>query len=105
MRFAAKLLAFALVCALATGLAPAVWAQISTGSIYGKVTDEQAAVLPGATVTLTGATIGTRTTTSGQGGEFRFLNLDPGNYTISVALAGFGTTQRSVIVSARAMRA
>jgi hypothetical protein len=100
MRFAAKLAAFALSCALATGLAPAAWAQISTGSIYGKVTDEQSAVLPGATVTLTGATIGARTTTTGQGGEFRFLSLDPGNYTISVALAGFGTTQRTVIVSA-----
>jgi hypothetical protein len=93
-----KLLAAAL--ALATGLVPMASAQISTGSIYGKVTDEQSAVLPGATVTLTGATIGARTTTSGPGGEFRFLSLDPGTYTIAVALGGFATTQRTVIVSA-----
>ena len=81
MRFAAKLVAFALAFALVAGLAPAALAQISTGSIYGKVTDEQSAVLPGATVTLTGATIGARTTHSVPGGEFRFLNLDPGSYT------------------------
>jgi hypothetical protein len=34
-------------------------------------------VLPGATVTLTGANIGARTASSGSGGEFRFLSLDP----------------------------
>jgi hypothetical protein len=67
MRFAAKLVAFALAFALVAGLVPAAFAQISTGSIYGKVTDEQSAVLPGATVTLTGANIGARTTNSGPG--------------------------------------
>ena len=99
MRFAAKLVAFALAFALVAGLAPAAFAQISTGSIYGKVTDEQTGVLPGATATITGATIGARTTPSGPGGEFRFLNLDPGTYTVTVALSGFATTQRTVIVS------
>jgi len=99
MRFR-KTLTFALTLALAAGLLTSAWAQISTGSIYGKVTDEQSAALPGATVTLTGATIGARTTHSGSGGEFRFLNLDPGTYTISVALGGFATTQRTVIVNA-----
>ncbi|HEY7922100.1 MAG TPA: TonB-dependent receptor [Vicinamibacteria bacterium] len=100
MRFAAKLVAFALAFALVAGLAPAAFAQISTGSIYGKVTDEQSAVLPGATVTLTGANTGARTTNSGPGGEFRYLSLDPGTYTVSVALSGFSTTQRTVIVNA-----
>jgi hypothetical protein len=100
MRFAARRIAVALAVALIAALAPAAFAQISTGSIYGKVTDEQSAVLPGASVTLTGANIGTRTTHSGTGGEFRFLNLDPGSYTVSVALGGFATTQRTVIVNA-----
>jgi len=100
MRFASKLTVLALAFALVAGLAPGAWAQISKGSIYGKVVDEQSAVLPGATISLTGATIGARTTSSGTGGEFRFLNLDPANYTVSVALGGFATTQRTVIVSA-----
>jgi Carboxypeptidase regulatory-like domain/TonB-dependent Receptor Plug Domain len=100
MRFARSLMTFGLAFALVAGLVPVAQAQISTGSIYGKVTDEQSAVLPGATVTLTGANIGARTTTTGSAGEFRFGNLDPGTYTLSMALNGFATTQRTVIVSA-----
>ena len=63
MRFARTLTVFGLALALVAGLLPSAWAQISTGSIYGKVTDEQSAVLPGATITLTGANTGARTTT------------------------------------------
>lgn len=100
MRFARRLAVLGLALALAAGVAPVASAQISTGSIYGKVTDEQAAVLPGATITLTGATIGARTTTCGSNGEFRFLSLDPATYTLSVEMAGFATTRRAVIVSA-----
>ncbi|HKZ32005.1 MAG TPA: TonB-dependent receptor [Vicinamibacteria bacterium] len=100
MRFARTLTVFGLAFVLVAGLSPSAWAQISTGGIYGKVTDEQSAVLPGATVTLTGANTGARSTTSGPGGEFRFIGLDPGTYTVAVALPGFATTQRTVIVSA-----
>ena len=46
----------------------------------------RAPCFPGATVTLTGATIGGRTTTSGTQGDFRFLNLDPGTYKLAVSL-------------------
>jgi hypothetical protein len=100
MRFASRLAVLGLALGLALALGSVASAQISTGNIYGKVTDEQGGVLPGATITLTGATIGARTTISGPNGDFRFLNLDPGNYTVSVSLTGFATTQRSVIVSA-----
>jgi hypothetical protein len=57
MRFARTLTVFGLAFALVAGLLPSAFAQISKGSIYGKVVDEQSAVLPGATITLTGATI------------------------------------------------
>src|SRR5262245_41734447 len=100
MKFARSLMTFALAVALLAGLVPAAQAQISTGSIYGKVTDEQSAVLPGATVTLTGANVGTRTTTTGGAGEYRFANLDPGNYMVAFGLSGFATVQRNVIVNA-----
>ncbi len=86
---------------LALGLllaaAPA-FAQISTGNIYGTVTDEQGGVLPGVTVTLTGD-FGTRSTTTSANGEFRFLALDNGTHKLTVALAGFGTAVRSVRVT------
>ena len=87
-------LALALVLAGAGG----ALAQIATGNIYGTVTDQQGAVLPGAAVTLSGD-LGTRTVTSSAGGEFRFLNLDSGRYKLSISLQGFGTVTREVVVT------
>jgi hypothetical protein len=77
--------------------APAVSAQIARGNIYGKASDETGAVLPGVTVTLSG-TFGTRTTTTGAGGEFRFLNVDQGRHELLVTLTGFTTLKREVLV-------
>jgi hypothetical protein len=88
-----------LALALLLGLTPVAWAQVSTGNIYGTVTDESGAVLPGVTITLTGPTIGTRTTTGGSQGDFRFLNLDPATYKLSVGLTGFATVNRDVIIN------
>ncbi|MFI5184996.1 MAG: carboxypeptidase regulatory-like domain-containing protein, partial [Vicinamibacteria bacterium] len=86
---------------LALGLlltvAPA-FAQRSTGNIYGTVTDPQGAVLPGASVTLSGD-FGTRSTTTGPSGEFRFLSLDNGAYKLTVALTGFAKMTREVRVT------
>ncbi len=65
-----------------------------TGSIYGRVTDETGGVLPGVTVTLSG--IGApRSTTTGPQGEFRFINLSPGPYTVKSELSGFSTVERT----------
>jgi hypothetical protein len=88
-----------LVLALALGLLPAAWAQSASGNIYGTVADESGAVLPGATVTLTSASLGSRNTTTGSQGDFRFLNVDNGTYTLSIAISGFATTKRQVIVT------
>jgi hypothetical protein len=80
------------------GLATAASAQIATGNIYGKVTDEQGGAMPGATATLSGE-FGTRTAATGANGEFRFLSLDTGDYKLTVALTGFGTIARQVHVT------
>ena len=84
----------ALALALMLGLAGALPPQFATGNIYGTVTDESGAVLPGATVTLT-SDLGTRSTTTGSQGEFRFLNLDRGRYKVTVALAGLQHRRRA----------
>jgi hypothetical protein len=89
---------WALALALLVAGAPAAWAQISTGNIYGKVVDESQAVLPGATATLTGQ-FGTRTTTADNQGEFRFLNVDHGTHKLVVTLSGFAGISRDVVVS------
>jgi uncharacterized protein (DUF2141 family) len=63
-------------------------AQTFTGRIELTVTDSTGAVLPGATVELTGQQ--TANTVSDARGEARFLNLAPGRYTVTAKLSGFG---------------
>ena len=82
--------------ALALSIAPAALAQLATGNITGTVQDEQGGVLPGVTVTLQG-TDRTTSTVSDDAGRFRFLNLPPGAYTVTVALQGFTTIVREGI--------
>ncbi len=90
---------FGPILALLLALAPAAFAQ-STGNIYGAVNDEQGATMPGASITLSGENIATRSVVSGTQGEFRFIGLDPGTYRLAVALAGFGTVNRDIVVNA-----
>jgi hypothetical protein len=87
--------AFALLLAFAV---PA-FAQIQGGSINGTIKDEQGGVLPGVTVSAQGADA-TQTYVTESTGEYRFLNLAPGTYTITAVLPGFSTSVRdNVIVS------
>jgi hypothetical protein len=71
--------------------------QALTGNIYGKVVDEQAGVLPGVSVTLSG--IGAdQTTFTDARGEFHFLNLSPGSYALTSTLQGFTSVRRENVV-------
>ena len=84
------LLAVAFITA-ATG----AFAQRTTGTIIGHVTDDSGAVLPGVTVTIKGDTIvGTQTSISNEAGLYRFPALPPGVYSLSFALSGFTTLNR-----------
>jgi hypothetical protein len=86
--------ALAVVAAAALLLSPALLAQQLTGNIFGNATDEQGGRLPGVTVTLSG--IGApKTETTDARGEYRFLNLSPGNYTLTYELQGFGKVTKS----------
>ncbi|HKC11031.1 MAG TPA: carboxypeptidase regulatory-like domain-containing protein, partial [Vicinamibacteria bacterium] len=85
---------------LVLGLVPAVWAQSSGGNVYGTVVDQSGAALPGTTVTIASSELGgTRSTVTGSLGEFRFLNLDHATYKLTVAVQGFATVTRDVIVN------
>jgi Carboxypeptidase regulatory-like domain/TonB-dependent Receptor Plug Domain len=70
------------------------FAQFQTGNIYGKVQAKDGSVLPGVTVTLTGVAAPQTAVTDAQG-NFRFLNLSPGTYTLKAELAGYGTATRA----------
>jgi hypothetical protein len=63
-------------------------AQSLTGTVQGKVLDEQGGVMPGVTVTLTGKT-GAQTQVTDSQGVYRFLGLTPGAYSIKAELQGF----------------
>ena len=65
-----------------------VSAQTLTGTVAGKVTDEQGGVLPGVTVTLTGKT-GSQTQVTDAKGEYRFMGLNPGLFNVRAELQGF----------------
>lgn len=68
----------------------AVPAQTSYGTIVGTVSDTTGASVLGATVSLKNEGTGaTEATTTGDGGTYSFLNLNPGFYTIRVWQSGF----------------
>ncbi len=70
----------------------------STGTIQGRVSDTQGAVLPGVTVTATSpALIGQQTTVTSETGNYRFPAVPPGTYTLTFELPGFNTLNREGI--------
>lgn len=66
----------------------------SGGNIYGRVVDEQGGVLPGVTVTLSGVGAPQNAVTNAQG-DFRFINLSAGEYTIKAELSGLTSVERT----------
>jgi hypothetical protein len=77
-----------LLCSLA--LAGSVLAQTSSTSLQGTVTDQSGGAIAGATVTLTNAESKTeRVVVCDAQGEYRFLLLPPGTYTLTVVAKGF----------------
>jgi hypothetical protein len=92
-----KVLRSLAIFAMATGLAASMYAQATSGNIYGSVSDEQGGKLPGVAVTLSGCGA-PRSTTTGAQGDFRFLNLAPCTYAVKTELSGFATVERNNVV-------
>ena len=97
-RFAALALWFGL--SLTLGTAGAAFAQSSSGSVSGAVTDSTGAAIPGASVTLANPVSGyTRTFTSDGDGLFHFLNVPFNTYSLNVKMKGFQGFGKSLVVS------
>jgi len=70
--------------------------QASSSSVRGTVTDQSGGVLPGATVVIANNESKiTRTATTGEAGDYRFLSLPPGTYTLSVTASGFARYEQT----------
>jgi len=79
--------------------AGSLMAQVRTGNLYGKVTDEDGNPLPGVTVTLSGARTAPLTSISSAEGIYRFLSLPPArDYVIRCELGGFKLEERTGII-------
>jgi hypothetical protein len=78
---------FVLTTAIAVG-------QSTTGAIEGTVKDAKGAVIPGATITVTGTNVGFHQTHTANGdGFYRIERVPPGKYKITVgAISGFAET-------------
>ena len=88
-----------LILFLALGLTAAVYAQQTTGSITGTITDEEGNPLPGVNVTATSdALMGEQTYVTSAAGTFRFPALPVGHYNIKAEIAGFQTITREEII-------
>ena len=88
----------AFVGVLALTLAVAAHAQVTTGTIFGRVADTTGAVLPGATVTVTNeGTNAVKTTVTSAEGEFTVAFLPVGTYTITITLESFKTHTETIL--------
>ena len=92
--FLASMTSAAIGVVLVILVAAGVAAQSSTGNMRGTVKDAQG-VIPGATVALVNDANGTtRETVSNESGEYSFPALEPGSYSVRVAVPGFRTFER-----------
>jgi hypothetical protein len=73
-------------------VAAGAFAQNTTGNVFGTVTDDQGAPLPGVNVTISGVGAPLSQVTDAQG-QFRFPGLAIGTYKIDATLEGFSTVE------------
>ncbi len=87
------------VCLLvALAAAPGLAQGPTTGTVAGDVRDNTGAVIPGVTVTASGAALlGSQVGVTGPQGQFRFPSLPPGEYKFTFELPGFATIVRDGI--------
>jgi Carboxypeptidase regulatory-like domain len=86
------------VCALTTNLAYSQATNLN-GSIQGTITDPGGAVVPGATVTITGLdTSITRVVKTDGSGDYASGPLNSGNYQVTIEAAGFSQLKAKTVV-------
>ncbi len=68
-----------------------------TASLHGQVTDQSGAVIPGATVVLTGPAALAKSTVSDEHGTYSFAGLPPGDYTLQATAPQLALPQPAAV--------
>ncbi|HXX22234.1 MAG TPA: carboxypeptidase-like regulatory domain-containing protein [Terriglobia bacterium] len=99
IRLRVKCLPILAATILAIGLSVQAVGQSTYGIILGTVTDASGSVIPNAQAEArnqdTDVTLTTHTDTTG---DYRFVNMDPGSYTITVSAQGFAPVKNEGVV-------
>lgn len=83
---------------LLAGVAAAQTVNATTATVLGTVADESQAVLPGVTVNISGPSMmGVQSTVTTETGQYRFIGVPPGEYSLSFELPGFATVKREAV--------
>ena len=82
------------------------WAQITTGTVTGRVVDSSGGVIPNASVTLISETRGTKSAAlpTNADGDYVFPNVAPDTYTVEVTAPSFKVVKRTGVVVSGADR-
>jgi outer membrane receptor protein involved in Fe transport len=92
-------LTFTYVCAILVCSAASAASQTTFATLQGRITDDQGAVLPGATVTARHvSTNTTKSVVTTEVGQYYLPNLPAGEYEVTFELVGFGTERRTGVV-------
>lgn len=78
----------------------AAWPQaVASGTVTGTITDRSGAVVADVQITLSDVSTGnSRNTTTNGTGHYTFVNVDPGQYAVTIVKAGFATVKTTTDV-------
>ncbi|MBZ5570872.1 MAG: carboxypeptidase regulatory-like domain-containing protein [Acidobacteriia bacterium] len=89
------------VLALLLGSPAHIVAQNVSGTLKGRVTDPSSAVIPQATISVTGTQGQAKTAVTDNQGTYEIKGLAPGSYTVTTTAKGFATsTEQDVAIAA-----
>jgi len=75
---------------------PSLAQDLDNVTISGRVTDQNGAVIPGASVTVTLAKTGAARTAVADGdGRFKLIQVEPGFYTVKASFTNFATEEKT----------
>src|SRR5216684_667842 len=88
-----------LIALIAIPMAPVLAQALGAGTVAGTVLDPDNAVVPNANVTIANPITGyTRSAVTNQDGTFRFDNVPPNSYQLSISASGFNPSTQNVNV-------